>query len=174
MIPYIYHPKIDIDTDYIKELAFSDRKISCNGSGFRFLVNGDPVLTRFREKYPFMSDVYNIINHRPFNISLSPHVDTGRNAALNIPVSPPLTTPTIFYKLPEVYNYSVINHLKMISGDLTEVFRNILDRPTIINTSIPHSAVNIDSTNRVVFTWTIDKQYSFEDAVKFFSECEQD
>lgn len=168
----VYFPKIDFDYDILREIANSPKNPSTELLRHHRKVDDYPYLVEIRKRYPFLSDIINV--HRMV-VDTPIHVDTGRNCTLNIPLMNTETSETITYEgeIFETAFASNSNYNKVISGNLTEIHRFTLDRPTLFNTTLPH-AVNINNQVRLTLGWTIPRPITFEEAILLFNEYEQD
>jgi hypothetical protein len=135
------------------------------------LVADDPYLTSLIQKYPVMSGVYNIYQLSK-DRSLPIHVDRDRFATLNIPVSDTGLSSTIFYSgdnFTSNQNTGRVYH--ELIGDFTELYRFTMTESVLMNTKIPHSVDVSGDSVRISMSWSVRSEYSFDDAVRFFSEC---
>lgn len=174
MIPYLYYPKIELDLDYINNLVLSNLKTRIPGMANRQrLVADDPYLTSLIQRYPMMSGVYNIYQLNK-DQSLPIHIDRDRFATLNIPISSTISSSTIFYSSNDfTSNHNEERVYHELIGDFTELFRFTLTEPVFMNTKIPHSVDVFGDSVRISMSWSVRPEYSFDDTVRFFSECEQ-
>jgi hypothetical protein len=169
---YIHPLNIKIDLEYIKNLSM-EQIVSSVPDGLlshQRYVKDDQYLSEIQRKYPILGNIYNIY-YLKHNSIIPPHIDSDRAVALNFPVKGTSGTSTIFYRTNNLnteyksrFVYNSIN-----STDLTEDFRFCLDRPTLINTGYIHSVENWNQKSRVVMSWSIQSQYTFEEAVEFFT-----
>ncbi len=167
---YAFTIDIDLDLNLLKKIIFKDLYIKEEGmaSHHRY-ADRHEYLKNLRQRYPFLSDVYNIyVTHQ--SIPTPIHVDKNRSCALNIPIMNTDRSSTVFYKadtsgyedIPERVYY-------LIKSEPTEVFRFIIDRPTLINTKVPHGVSGTGDKRRVIMSWSIFPEYSFEDIKKLMS-----
>ena len=162
----IYQPKLDLNLEEIKEIVFlnqfsSDKNL--NASHHRS-VSDHPCLQKIQSKYPFLSSIYNIYT-LPGNRKIPLHVDAQRSAALNIPIENTEDSVTIFYEHVQdpILEYDSKNVYNLIKSEVTELFRFTLLEPTLINNSIPHMVINNSSKPRIILSWSVNKEFKFED-----------
>jgi hypothetical protein len=135
------------------------------------LVKDNPSLTALREKFPFLGSIYNIYVF-PGRQGLPIHIDSARKCAINIPIANTLDSTTIFYKLSEPV---VLEHIKertynKVLSEKTEVFRFTLERPTLINNAVAHSAMNYSDNPRIVLSWGLNNDIDFNTAKELLNE----
>ncbi len=161
---YIFYPNMELDLDKIKEICMRRKKQSIPGMATHHrLVEDEPYLTSVRDQYPFLSPLYNIYTTAAGYIT-PVHVCPNRSCALNIPVSYTEDSYTVFYEIPEdknsQYNKQRIYHVINTKG--IEVFRYTLDRPVIMNTLLPHGVFGGPKQERVIMSWSITFDYSYD------------
>jgi hypothetical protein len=173
MVDLIYYPKIDLDYDYLKQLVYSSTPIEGRPNHHR-LVEDDEYMTMLRNKYSFLSPIYNVYRMKG---GLPLHVDAARQCTLNIPLVNTEYSTTIVYEpvsSDTLHDAKTVIHIITDRTNLVETLRFSLDRPTLFNTTVPHEVVQRDSEERISISWSISSEFSFEQAMKLFSECEQD
>lgn len=167
---YAFTPSIDLNLDLIKKIIFKDLYVKEQGmaSHHRFVEKHEYLLS-LRKKYPFLSDVYNIYSTRQ-SIPTPIHVDKNRSCALNIPILNTDRSSTIFYQA-DVNGYEDIPErvYYLIKSEPNEVFRFTIDRPTLINTKVPHGVLGSGDKTRIIMSWSIFPEYSFDDVKKLMS-----
>lgn len=158
---FIHELDIEFDTNYLLSLVEKTKKEDQLKAHQR-LVSNDPYLTSIKEKYPFLSSIWNYYDFVPFR-ALAPHIDTKRRAALNIPLTGTAGSKTFFYDINKVTTrtYDTAKVLDWIDTDLEPVFSFELSRPTIINNSLPHSVSN-GKYRRVILSWSILSEYDLK------------
>jgi hypothetical protein len=102
--------------------------------------------------------------------SIPLHVDANRGAAFNIPIDNTINSSTIFYEFVEdpIFEYDSKNIFNLVRSKVNEIFRFTLLEPTLINNSVPHMVVNNSNKARVILSWSIKKEYTFEQAKELF------
>jgi hypothetical protein len=128
-------------------------------------------LQEIENKVPCLSYIYNIYT-LPALKNIPLHVDAKRNAAFNIPIDNTEQSETIFYDYIESPNlqYDARNVYNLIKSKVKEIYRFSLLKPTIINNSIPHMVVNHSIKPRIILSWSLRKEYQFQDCLKYFYE----
>lgn len=165
---FIHELDIDFDLDYIRKLIY--RPNPDNGMmPHQRLVSEDPYMASIKEKFPFLSSLYNIyIIHPGGEIPL--HIDAKRDCAINIPIDNTENSSTIFWKLvgtPETeYVEKRVYHL--VKSLSEETFRFTLLKPTVINNSLPHSVTNFGNKIRVIVSWSVGKGWDFDYVKNYF------
>lgn len=132
-------------------------------------VEQDQYLLSVKNKYPFLGSIFNVYRLPP-KTKMMIHIDAKRNAAINIPISGVENSFTIFYKFIGEPKLKFIDRqvLYMVDSPVEEIFRFNLKNPTLINNSIPHNVDNFGNDIRIIFSWSIQHQYSFSDIQKYF------
>ena len=169
----IFYPKIDLDYDYLRNLVYTSKPIEGRPNHHR-LVEDDEYMTMVRNKYSFLSPIYNVYRMKG---GLPVHVDAARQCTLNIPLVNTENSTTIVYEpvaSETIRDAMTVIHIITDRTNLVETLRFSLDRPTLFNTTVPHEVVQQGNDERISISWSISSEYSFEEAVKLFSECEQD
>lgn len=161
----IFEPDIDLDLDKIKNVVFesqfsSDKTLDAE---HHRIVSNYPYLKEIQTQYPFLSNTYNIYT-LPGMRMIPLHVDAQRSAAFNIPIKNTKDSETIFYKYTEdpILEYDSKNIFNRIKSDVKEVFRFTLLKPTLIKNSIPHMVINNSIEPRIILSWSVNKEYTFE------------
>ena len=166
----IYHPIIDLDYAYLKELVHSSKPIEGRPNHHR-LVSDDSYMVSIKERYPFLSSIYNVYR---MTSGLPLHIDAGRQCTLNIPLVNTENSTTIVYEpvtSNTVHDTKTVIHVITDRENLVETLRFSLDRPTLFNTTVPHEVVQQGSEERISISWSISSEYSFDEAIKLFNEC---
>jgi hypothetical protein len=158
--------KIDLNIKKIKEIVFESQFLSdknLDASHHRIVANYD-YLREIQSQYPFLSDTYNIYT-LPGNNNIPLHIDAQRSAAFNIPIKNTEESETIFYRYIDQPNleYDAKNIFFRIKSEVEEIFKFTLITPTLINNSIPHMVVNKSSEPRIILSWSVKKEFKFED-----------
>jgi hypothetical protein len=96
------------------------------------------------------------------------HVDAARNCALNIPIINTENSHTIFYKTNNNLETKEISKrvYHLISSEVSEVFRFTLTEPTLINTKMPHGVLDSGNQNRIIMSWSVNDNYTYNDIKK--------
>ena len=169
---YIYQPNIELDIDYIGKLVSNKQfKNQQCLAGHQRLVSDDAYMTSIKKRFPFLSKMYNIYTvYGKGNIPM--HVDAARDCAFNIPIKGTEQSDTIFYKYAEdpLLEYNKERVYNLVKSNVEEVFRFTLLRPTLIDNAIPHEVINHGFATRLILSWSVNKEYSFEDAKALFEK----
>lgn len=160
---FIYELNIDLNIDYLRNLINSYENTDGLPTHHR-LVENDEYLTSIRDKYQFLSPIFNVyrfVSGREVPV----HIDGDRYCALNIPIENTEKSHTVFYNNKEnvIKRYDKTRILYYIDDPVEECFRFTLTTLTLINTTIPHSVTNYGPDTRVIMSWSIIKPYTFED-----------
>lgn len=168
---FIYELSIDLDIEYITKLVFKKQKETISGKASHHrLVSDDPYMSSLLNKYPLLSPVYNIYNLPPY-LKIPLHIDTDRSCAFNIPIQGTENTHTIFYNGDNIkLEYDSNRIYDLVKSPVTEVFRNTLIRPLLINNTIPHEVTNDKDTMRITLSWSLQKGVTFQQAIECFNE----
>jgi hypothetical protein len=168
----VYYPEIELDIDYLIKLVSISKPVTGRPNHHR-LVEDDVYMTSIRNKYMFLSPVYNVY---VMPNGLPVHTDAGRKCTLNIPLVNYKDTLTIVYQHVDtetVYDSSkVVNELNS-TDNLTELYRFELNRPILFNTTYPHEVVT-NGKERISISWSLMSDITFDNAIKLFNECVQD
>jgi hypothetical protein len=169
----IYYPLINLNLEAVKQIVLENqfnKDQNLNADHHRSVSN-IPYLKEIYDCYPFLSEIYNVYT-LPGKKCIPLHVDANRSAAFNIPIMNTENSQTIFceYKETPALEYDPKNIFNLIKSEVREVFRFTLIVPTIINNSVPHMVINNSDKPRVILSWSIKKEYSFEDIKRMFSE----
>jgi len=167
---YAYKIDIDLDIDYLKKLVLETEHPTVEGlHPHQRLVELDDYMRSLKERFPFLSAMYNIYDCRP-GVDIPLHIDAARDCAFNIPIIGTEDSHTIFYKLKDdgeteflptrVYN--------IIKSPVEETFRFTLTSPTLINNTVPHTVKN-GNQRRVIISWSVNKNHSFSQAKELFN-----
>ena len=175
MIHNQFIKELDIKFDYekLKDISLESR-VMPGGNKHQRLVSDNSYLSAIRERYPFFSPVYNILQLE-HNQQIPPHVDADRFCALNIPLSNTRDSYTIFYDLhhPIALEYDQLRIAYMVKSDMTECFRFSLTYPTLINNgdkNYAHGVIHTGTEKRIIISWSLLKSTNFTDACKFFND----
>jgi hypothetical protein len=161
---YIFYPKMDLDLDKLQDIVRRRLVDFVPGMATHHRkVEDEPYLIELREKYPFLSSVYNIYTTAAKYVTPI-HICPNRSCALNIPITYTEDSHTVFYEIPENansrYNPDRIYHV--INSKAVEVFRYTLDRPVIMNTLLPHGVFGGPKQDRTIMSWSITFDYSYD------------
>jgi hypothetical protein len=166
---YILIPSLDLDIEQIKDIVKRNINIRVPGlASHHRLIKNEPYLEKLKEKYYFLSSVYNIYNTQ-WDYTTPVHIDSNRYCALNIPIENVKGSYTVYYEL----NDELISDLvpsraySIVESEKIEKFRFTLEKPTIINTKIPHNIIhNTTKSNRIIMSWSVNENYTFDDVKK--------
>lgn len=173
---YIKELNLNLDYEYLKNLARRNiEKYSTSDNRFYSgsKVEDDEYLSKIREQFPCLKANYHILKLSP-GAMIRQHVDSLRNCALNIPLFNCEETVTTVYKSLNSSDYiftpTKINGIDVIENELEYDWSYTLNKPTIFNTSYPHSVKNNSVTyDRITLNWGISNDYTFEEACSMFS-----
>ncbi len=162
---------MNIDIHSIKEIVFKHLAKPLPGyASHHRLVSDEPYLREIQQQYPFLSSIYNIYATPPGYITPI-HICPNRSCGLNIPIHYTEDSHTIFYEFigesQSRYDKERIYHI--IESDVKEVFRYTLTEPVIMNTLLPHSVIGGKREARIIMSWSITFDTSYEDLKKEFS-----
>jgi hypothetical protein len=165
---FIHEFDLNLDIEQLTKIALNAESVTGRPSHHR-LVTDNPYTMYLKNKYPFLSPVFNVYNFIPGRV-LPIHTDADRLCAMNIPICYTEDSFTMFYsKDPnaqlEYDEQRIINYVK---SRVEEVFRFTLTRPTLINTTYPHSVVNNGTDTRVIISWSVLRPMTFEECVENF------
>lgn len=123
-------------------------------------VGKEPYLVELKEKYPFLSNLYNIYPTPP-GYTVPIHICPERGCALNIPIYYTQDSHTVFYEAKDQLemDYSVPRIYYTISSEMVEVYRYTLDQPVVMNTQLPHGVFGGPDMIRIIMSWSIDTSY---------------
>lgn len=131
-------------------------------------VADEPYLLELQKEYPFFGDLYNIYTYPPGYITPI-HICPGRGCAVNIPISYTEDSHTVFYKIKEnaelTYVTERVYHV-IKEEDAVEVFRYTLDRPTLMNTQLPHGVFGGPAQTRTIMSWSVRMNSDYETTKK--------
>jgi hypothetical protein len=168
---FVFVPKIDLDLEKIKNVVLKniDKRIDGLATHQR-RVSDEDYLTQIRNQYTFLSSIYNIYQ-TTWDYVTPVHIDSHRNCALNIPIENVENSYTVYYERPtQKSNNFIYQRAYSIIDTDKEIFRFSLEKPTFINTKIPHSVIhNQTKKDRIVMSWSVDDTYTFEDIKKLVS-----
>lgn len=158
---YIFIPKMDLDIDKIKEIAFRNLySLESTLATHQRYVDKEPYLVELRKEFPFLSNLYNIYPTPP-GYTVPIHICPNRGCALNIPIQYTDDSYTVFYE-PEgelEMTYSVPRIYHIIESEMKEVYRYTLTEPVIMNTKLPHGVFGGPEMTRIIMSWSIDSEY---------------
>lgn len=135
------------------------------------MVRDDPYMVSIQQKYPLLSDVYNVYPLPP-HIEIPLHIDRDRSCAFNIPIRNTENTHTIFYDpIGELeLEYDERRIYDLVRSPVQEVFRHTLMRPLLINNTMPHKVTNDNDTVRLTISWSLRKGVTQQQAIRCFNE----
>jgi len=160
---FICELDITISNKILKDVIDTDQLVNGMFKHQR-LVENNKHLANIRNQYSFLSPVYNLYKFEPEQI-VPIHIDAGRFCAINIPICNTENSDTIFYEKNEnaELEYDEKRILHYVKSPVKESFRFTLTRPTLIDTSFPHSVVNYGKETRIILSWSISKPLTFEE-----------
>jgi hypothetical protein len=166
---FICELDLDLDMDYLSKIAMTSQQNDNSPAHHRF-VKDDIYLTQIKNKYPFLSDVFNVYTHAA-GYSVPIHIDASRLCAINIPICNTEDSSTIFYEKDDtaILEYESRRILNLVKSPTKECFRFTLLKPTLINTTYPHSVINNGSNTRIIISWSILKSMSFQECLMSMS-----
>jgi hypothetical protein len=160
-----FYPDIDLDLDQLREIVLrrvSDASVDLKPH--QRLVEHEPYLVELRNRYPFLSTLYNIyLTGAGRDIPV--HIDSGRNCALNIPIHNTEDTHTVFYSVEDAGDVTNIEKyvFDFVKSKTQEIYRFTLTQPTVMNTKIPHSVIGHPWHDRIVMSWSVEGNVSYQD-----------
>jgi hypothetical protein len=124
-------------------------------------VDKIPELISLHKLYPFFNDeisIFKVDGKHSDNSKWPIHIDSGRRSALNIPlINCDVKSITSFYEKPKLFKNNLVPieeyHISIVTGDLNIIEEFNLLKPTIINTSTPHSVKNNGTGYRIIMSW---------------------
>jgi hypothetical protein len=176
MEQYIYEPKLNLDYKYLKNLVLGEKdkvlsKKTANSVEHHRFVEDDEYMTSINNRFPFLSNKYNVYKTHDMR-SIPLHIDSLRKAAFNIPILNTENSSTIFYSPDEELDFEYVPSrvYNIIRSKVTESFRFTLTKPTLINNSVPHMVINRSPLTRVIISWSVKLEHSFDDAKVMFQK----
>jgi len=167
---YIFIPNMDLDISKFKEIALRNLfSVEKNLASHQRYVEKEPYMTELKEKYPMLSNLYNIYPTPPGQ-TVPIHICPERGCALNIPIQYTEDSYTVFYEPEEPLEmtYSVPRIYHIINSKMIEVYRYTLTEPVIMNTRLPHGVFGGPKTVRIILSWSIIPLY--EEAKKILGK----
>lgn len=158
---YIFKPNMELDIPILKEIVFRNlHSRETDLATHQRYVDKEPYLNQLREKYPFLSRLYNIYPTAP-GYTVPIHICPNRGCALNIPIQYTEDSYTVFYEPKEELSmsYSVPRIYHIIESEMKEVYRYTLEHPVIMNTKLPHGVFGGPKITRIILSWSIDPEY---------------
>lgn len=158
---YIFRPNLELDISKLTEIVFRNLNLmEPDLATHQRYTDKESYLTELRERYPFLSKIYNIYPTPP-GYKVPIHICPNRGCALNIPIQYTEDSHTIFYEPKEeikmIYDVPRIYHI--IESDMVEVYRYTLEYPVIMNTKLPHSVSGGPKMTRIILSWSIVPEY---------------
>jgi hypothetical protein len=157
--------------NYLTDLVTKkqDESVSGRASHHR-MVHDDPYMLSIKNRYPLLSDVYNIYPLPPY-CEIPLHIDSSRSCAFNIPIQGTENTYTVFYEEagPLKVEYDEKRIYNLVRSPVKEVFRSTLTQPLLINNSIPHQVTNNKNTMRLTLSWSLLQDITFQQAIECFN-----
>ena len=172
---YIHELDIDLDMEYLTDLVQRMQFVSTPGmAAHHRIVADDPYMQSIRDQIPILANLYNIYTIKP-NGNIPLHIDTGRSAAFNIPISGTRHSDTIFYNYiePMQLENTIANIYDKVTSTVEESFRFTLLRPVLIDNTGPHEVINNGASNRISISWSFCAGVTFAQAKKAFTKYSQ-
>lgn len=168
---FIYEINFDIDINYLRKIIEDNYSIP-NMPKHHRLVKNDSYLTELKEKFPFLSPVFNVYKFEAGRV-VAPHIDGDRFCAINIPILNTENSYTSFYKVDNnaVLDYDEQRILYEVKGNISEEFTFKLSRPTLINTTIPHGVKNNGDSTRIIMSWSVLKPLTFDECSNILKDA---
>jgi hypothetical protein len=169
MNQYIFYPNLNFDLFKIKQIVIKHTPLELAGhASHQRRVSDEPYLLELQAQYPFLSNLYNIYK-TPAGYYTPIHICPNRGCAINIPIIYTEDSHTIFYEIKKSTKteyvedriYEVINQ-----EDAVEVFRYTLDRPTLMNTKLPHGVIGGPKGPRTIMSWSVNLDSDYETTKK--------
>jgi hypothetical protein len=166
---YIFYPSVPFDLDKIKDIIVRRLDEELPGlATHQRRISDEPYLIELQKEYSFFSKLYNIYTTQPG--SETPiHICPGRACAINIPIFYTEDSHTIFY---EIKKDLILTHITeriydvINEEDAVEVFRYTLNKPTLMNTQLPHKVITGPARTRTIMSWSINLDSSYEKTKK--------
>ena len=155
---------MNLDLDKIKEIVMRRQRDSIPGmASHHRMVKDESYLIDLQDRYPFLGSIYNIYTTAA-GYKTPIHICPGRSCALNIPISYTEDSSTVFYTIPEDASkqYNKERIYQVINSRAIEVFRFTLTEPVIMNTLLPHGVFGGPVQDRIIMSWSIDFNYSYQ------------
>jgi hypothetical protein len=160
---FIHELNLNIHNDHLKQLLSDDRVFDETHPHHRLVKNVD-FLSKIKDHYPFLSPIFNIYKFESGQ-TVRTHIDAGRYCTINIPICNTKDSFTIFYEKEESaeLEYDTRRILNYVNSPVKELFRFTLCRPTLMNTTYPHSVINYGKETRMILSWSILKPITFDE-----------
>lgn len=162
---YIYELNDCFYVAYLKNIVHS-MKTSHSLLPHQNLVDSDSYLSSIKKKYPFLSSVFNVYQTAPGR-AIPLHIDSKRSCALNIPLINTEDSYTVFYKFKDGTDTILKNVPErvydLVESPVEETFKFTLTNPALVNNSVPHKMLNFGNKTRIIISWSVQQQYSFEE-----------
>jgi hypothetical protein len=168
---FIYELSINLDMEYITSLVMKKQDESISGRALHHrMVNDDHYMMSIQDRYPLLSNVYNIYPLPP-RCEIPLHIDSSRGCAFNIPIQGTEGTHTVFYKEdgPLKLEYDEKRIYNLVKSPVIEVFRSTLTKPLLINNTVPHKVTNNKNTMRLTLSWSLNPDVTFQQAIECFN-----
>jgi hypothetical protein len=169
MDKYIFYPKLNFDLDRIKSIVIKHMNLRIPGyATHQRRVCDEPYLLELQKQYTFLSNLYNIYTTPP-NYLTPIHICPARGCAINIPISYTEDSHTIFYKIKDTVQTTYIEeriYEVIKEEDAIETFRYTLDRPTLMNTQLPHGVIGGPLRARTIMSWSVNLDSDYETTKK--------
>ena len=171
---YIFSvPNSLFDFERLQEIALRNLNDVQEGLAFhQRRTETEPYLMELRERYPFLSPLYNISTSPPGWITPI-HYDSGRNCAINMPVSYMEDSYTTFYDVVEPIEAEFIPFkvYHEIKSRVEKRFEFTLEHPILINNTMPHGVVGGPLKDRTILSWSISSKFRFEEIKEILKDA---
>lgn len=168
---FIHELDIDLDMEYLTDLVMKKQDASVKGrADHHRMVCDDLYMMSIQNRYPLLSDVYNIYPLPPY-CEIPLHIDSSRSCAFNIPIQGTENTYTVFYEEagPLKLEYDEKRIYNLVRSPVKEVFKHTLLRPLLINNTTPHKVINNKNTMRLTLSWSLTTNVTFQQAIECFN-----
>jgi hypothetical protein len=169
---YVYETPDFLDLPYIQQLVMKKLETDYVKQGYvRIDATQDDYLKSVMDMFPFLGGWLNIYHTGPSGY-IPLHIDGHRDAAFNLPITGcDETSQTIYYEpvgeLEKVYKENERHY--RVFGEMREVYRFALTRPTLIRNDVAHDVKRFNATGtRIIASWGIGG--TFEEGVLKFKE----
>jgi hypothetical protein len=132
-------------------------------------VKDEQYMVELKERYPFFSDTYNIF-YTPPGYIVPIHIDFDRHCTLNVPIDYTKDSHTIVYDMGDNASLKRVDErvYDIVESEATEVFRYTLTEPVIMNVKLPHSVIGGPLRARLILSWSVNSDTSYEELRKLY------
>jgi len=171
---YIFSvPNSLFDFERLQEIALRNLNDVQEGLAFhQRRTETEPYLLELRERYPFLSPLYNI-STAPAGYVVPIHFESNRNCAINVPVSYMEDSFTSFYEPLEPINSEFIPFkvYHEVKTKVKKVFSYTMTHPVLINNTLPHDVVGGPLKDRTILSWSISPKFRFEEIKEILKDA---